>query len=217
MKVWERAHVIAGRAMGHKVGQGIFFFGDRKRSDGKRTGDLMIRKRRRWPTGPDRSKLNFYFPFRFSCDVQQVAEAQQTPSRTRSSPDSPLVPPERPPKKPHLRSSAPVLQATPAVVVADSHNHHQHPADHQVTAKPMPPPVAKRKPPAPEPLRSDSPDDLPPPPPPLVLPAGAEDGAGEGSSVDDEDRPLPPPPPPIALDAGRAQSPPTTTSSSPPP
>ncbi|XP_043192642.1 serine/arginine repetitive matrix protein 2-like isoform X2 [Amphibalanus amphitrite] len=81
-------------------------------------------------------------------------------------------PPERPPKKPHLRALSSGALPPP-------------PADEPPSSPPSRPPKSPciRKPALPEPARSGSPD-LPPPPPPPV---------DESLTISDE--PLPPPPP----------------------
>ena len=93
-------------------------------------------------------------------------------------------PPERPPKKPHLRALS--SGAAPQVAAPS----HQVLVPSAEEAKPASPPSRPpkspciRKPAMPEPVRSASPD-LPPPPPPPP--------ADETLSISDE--PLPPPPP----------------------
>lgn len=135
-------------------------------------------------------------------------------------PDRGLIPPERPPKKPHLRAGGSTggispdqemrrIEASVQELMTLNQQQQQQQQSRQVVA---PPPLpTTRKPPAPDPpvsphqrpsgpatspvtdmqvVRSASPD-LPPPPPPTIDRADEE--------VADCEDPLPPPPPHVVL------------------
>lgn len=132
--------------------------------------------------------------------VEQPVAGPQTPAASGAGP----VPPERPPKKPHLRASGISPEQEMRRIEASAHelmnlNQARHA---QVACGP----ATKRKPPMPDPPSSPpKPDsavspprsvtpDLPPPPPPV--------------SVEDcvPDDPLPPPPPHVVIDDGASPS-----------
>ena len=128
-----------------------------------------------------------------------------------------MIPPERPPKKPHLRAGGGISpdQEMRRIEASAQELINLNQTRSSVAAVPVTNgQMGKRKPPAPDPpvsppqrpissspvspqvsVRSASPDLPPPPPPPLCTEEVADD-------------PLPPPPPHVVLD-DRTQSPPS--------
>lgn len=144
----------------------------------------------------------------------QVAEPMAPPV-----PAAGLIPPERPPKKPHLRAGGGISPDQEMRRIEASAQELMNLNRSSVVSGTVPAPATsgqagKRKPPAPDPpvsppqrpvssspvspqvsIRSASPDLPPPPPPPPCTEEVADD-------------PLPPPPPHVVLD-DRTQSPPS--------